>query len=172
MDGPSWINKIYEENKETKITLINVLLDETVLAALSALIVGVGVSRTGCAFSFPPLQRAREFKHKQAESLEAMWQIRGAHQPGHRGDPAQAAHSFVTLPFPSTKESDAAISKSPAYLQELQTQLPVCLLRAAGAGLFSWKKPSGQGENWSTSLVIPGQGGSQTGLAWFPQPDE
>lgn len=37
-----------------------------------ALIVGLGVTRTGCASSFPPLQRARELRHEQAEALEAV----------------------------------------------------------------------------------------------------
>lgn len=52
--------------------LLSVLLDEILLAVLPALIVGVGVTRTECASSFLPLDRARELKHKQAEPLEAV----------------------------------------------------------------------------------------------------
>ena len=46
----------------------------------------------------------------------------------------KAAHSFVTVQSWSTKESNAVISKSQAYLQESQMQLLACLLRAANGG--------------------------------------
>lgn len=66
-----------------------------------------------------------------------LWRLcdRSVEPPARATEESQpkAACSFVTLPFRSTKESDAAISKSPAYLQELHMQLPACLLRAAGA---------------------------------------
>lgn len=102
-----------------------------IIAVLPVLIVGVGVTRTECASSFPPLDQAREPKHKKAGPLKAVWLTRGAHQPAPGEDPAQ---SCTQLPFWSTKKSDTAIIKSLSYLQELWMQLPAWLHRDAGAG--------------------------------------
>lgn len=85
----------------------------------------------------------------------------------------KAAHSFVTARSRSTKESDSVISKSWAYLQELQTWLPARQLWAAHGAVawpcFSLVKPREQGDTWPTSVVIWGWGSVRAGLAWFPQ---
>lgn len=137
MDSTSWINKIYEKTKETKITLANVLLDETLLAALPALIVRLGVTRTGCASSFPPPQRTRELKHKQAESLKAVWLIRGAHQPSHRGDSARSCTQLCYAAIPEHKGK----RRCHQQVTSLSTRITDAATGLSAPGCWCWGQP-------------------------------
>lgn len=51
--------------------LLNGLLDEILFAVLQALLVGVGITRAGCACSSFPHHRASELKSNQTEPFEA-----------------------------------------------------------------------------------------------------
>lgn len=122
------------KHKETKIMLLSVLLDEILLAVLPALIVGVGVTRTECASSFPPLDRARELKHKQAEPLEAVWLTRGAHQSAPWEDPAQSCTQLCYAAIPEHK------GKRFCHYQvtSLFTRITDAATDVAAPGCWSW----------------------------------
>lgn len=113
--------------KETKTMLLNGLLDEILSAVLQSLVVGVGVTRTGCASSSSsPRHRATELKSNQTELFEAVWLIHEVHQTAPQKRPTQKLHtasSQCNLQPWSTKESDTVISESQAYLRESQMQL-------------------------------------------------
>lgn len=117
----------------------------------------------------------RELKHKQTEAPVAVWLMRGAHQPAPQRRPSPKLHTALLCCHSGAQRKATLPSASHQLIYKNYgcSYRRVCSgLLVLGAALLclSWMKPGGQGENWPTSLVIPGQGSSQTGLAWFPQP--
>lgn len=163
-----WKSTGLGKHKETKITLLNVLRDEMLLAALPAMIVGVGVPRTGCASSFPPLQRVRELKTRAGWTSGGCVTDPWSHQPAprRRASPKLHAALFRCHSGAQRKATLPSASHQLIYKNYRCSYRRVCSeLPGLGAALLclSWKKnlvgkgKTGQHLSLFQAKVVPRQ---------------
>lgn len=64
-----------------------------IICSARGLLVGAGITRTGCASSFSPDHGATELKSNQTEPFQAVWPICEVHQTAPQRTPTQKLHT-------------------------------------------------------------------------------